>query len=191
MLVDERALRWARRSSTRGSTSASGRGPVAVGGQLLELQGLAGVLRRGVPAAATASTRRATRRCALAAVEAFLGPGRPGAARRRSGPRRVRRRELARPARGGAAQPDRADRRRAQPGGRRRADRRARGRVQLRPAGRGRGDARRQGRDRACSRSSSRSSTTSSSRRTARRARCRRWSWPRSPRRSSARIASR
>ena len=109
---------------------------IAIGGQLLELQGLGGSLRRGLPAAlrrAPGQQRRLRARGsrgvprAQPTVEpldidvvraAFAGV------------------QLARPAGGGAAQPDGPDRRGAQPGRSSSARRCARGRVRVRPAGR-------------------------------------------------------
>ena len=78
---------------------------LAVGGQLLDLQRPGRRLRRRLPAAATAPTRRTTRRVALAAVEAFLGGGERGA-RPRCGAGGLRGGRLARPAGGRAAWPD-------------------------------------------------------------------------------------
>ena len=79
---------------------------VAVGGQVLTLQGLGGVYDEiFLPLHGAHQAQNAA--VALAAVEAFFGAGPSGAARRRDGARRLRRRQLARPAGARSAPPRR------------------------------------------------------------------------------------
>ena len=93
---------------------------VAVGGQLLELQGLGGVYSDiFLPLHGEHQAHNAV--VALAAVEAFFGAGRGPAARHRRGAGRVRRGHQPRPAGTHAQRPNGVHRRRAQPGGCRRA----------------------------------------------------------------------
>ena len=93
---------------------------VAVGGQLLELQGLGGVYSDiFLPLHGEHQAHNAV--VALAAVEAFFGAGRGAATRHRRGAGRVRRRHQPRPAGTDAHRANGFHRRRPQPRRRRRA----------------------------------------------------------------------
>ena len=159
---------------------------LGVGGQVLTLQGLAGVYDDiFLPLYGAHQAQNAA--CALAAVEAFFGAGAAsGPIDVEHRPRGVRRGALARPARDGAHRADRARRRRPQPGRHDGDRRRAERGVRLPPAGRRGRDARRQGRRRRCSTCSSPSSTRSWSPRTRPIGRWTSTSWPRSRSRCSA-----
>ncbi len=141
----------------------------AVGGQMSRLRGLRGEYDEVfLPVYGAHQAHNAA--LALAAVEAFAGDR---AARRRPGPRGVRRGHVAGPARGRPAQPDDRARRRAQPARGRRHRGGAAGVVHVQPAGRGGGRHDGQGLRRPARRAASRCSRTSSAPRTPRRGRCR------------------
>ena len=126
--------RSARPSSARAWSSASSRGCPAVGGQV---RLAAGPARRGTTRSScrcTAPTRRRTPPSRWPRSRRSLGDER--AARRRAGPRGVRRGHLARPARDRPAQPDDRARRRPQPARRRGRRGRARGLLRVLPADR-------------------------------------------------------
>ena len=172
------APRSARRSPARAASSACCAATLAVGGQVLTLQGLGGVYDEiFLPLHGAHQAQNAA--LALAAVEAFLGAGAGQAARRRSVVREgFAGVDLARPAGAGAHRADDPGRRRAQP-----ARHGGHGRPRWRRSSPSAGWSRwsRCWPTRtwpACSSCSSRSSTRSSSPATPRRGRCRPTSWP-------------
>ena len=90
---------------------------VAIGGQMLELQGLGGVYSEiFLPLHGEHQAHNAA--IALAAVEAFFGAGRAASTRHRRRKGRIRRREQSRPVGADAQCTNGIRRRRAQPGGR-------------------------------------------------------------------------